>query len=501
MVTLMNTDLIERLKSDVTAIVLQGETEHLFAKDQALAQFYPVLLSILRARPAWIESLAQQLNPKIDELFNNNPTLKQQFLAQLDSTAPQDEIEQTLNRAIVPIMNFLQAEAGAPTAEAVGHLLDTHADSIQRALPVWAGPILASLGVSPLAGQNLNCAPGLASEPEAEPLLTEEKKAVVFWPFILLVIIAAIILFFFRGCLRDDDPDELRNAQAVSEAAATNPAILKISTGSQGEIVNCQVQMNDPKYMQILQNEIKQIFNYSIGCGAVANENYHSEFTDQDTIPTVLRTIQGMPNVSLDWIGNQVSVRAATNSEAERLAAQIRSLAKNVTVVTQQPLNRSDVINTANSEAEQALASIKTDNVKALDVATALNLQIINFDTASTEVPEVNKLVLDQAAALLQRAPRVILKVKGHADAQGSEAENKVLSVQRAQAITSYLVQKGVDPAQLQAVGMGEDQPVEPNATPAGQFQNRRVTFEVVNTETGIVREVDNEGVVEKKAS
>ncbi|CPS62320.1 Uncharacterised protein [Mycobacteroides abscessus] len=45
---------------------------------------------------------------------------------------------------------------------------------------------------------------------------------------------------------------------------------------------------------------------------------------------------------------------------------------------------------------------------------------------------------------------------------------------------------------------MGEDQPVEPNATPAGQFQNRRVTFEVVNTETGIVREVDDEGVVEK---
>jgi outer membrane protein OmpA-like peptidoglycan-associated protein len=250
--------------------------------------------------------------------------------------------------------------------------------------------------------------------------------------------------------------------------------------------------------MEILQNEIKQIFNYNIGCGALSSEVYHSEFTDQDTIPTVLRTIQGMPNVSLDWIGNQVSVHAATNAEAERLAAKIRSLAKNVTVVTQQPLNRSDVINTANSEAEQALASIKTDNVKALDVATALNLQIINFDTASTEVPEVNKLVLDQAAALLQRAPQVILKVKGHADAQGSEAENKVLSVQRAQAITSYLVQKGVDPAQLQAVGMGEDQPVEPNATPAGQFQNRRVTFEVVNTETGIVREVADEGVVEK---
>ncbi|MCO8081887.1 OmpA family protein [Acinetobacter lwoffii] len=493
MVTIMNIDFIEHLKSDVTAIVLQGETEHLFAKDQALAQFYPIFLSILRARPAWIENLGQQLNPKIHELFNANPALKQQFLDQVDQSAPQDEIEHTLNRSIVPTMNFLQTEAGASSPEAISHLLETHADSIQRALPVWAGPILAALGVSPLAGQNLNQEPVLA---EQTIIVQEERKTGFLWPFIIFLILAGLILFLVRSCMQDDVEDS--NTQATSEVAAAQPASLRLSTGSNGEIVSCQLQLNNPQYMEILQNEIKQIFNYNIGCGALSSEVYHSEFTDQDTIPTVLRTIQGMPNVSLDWIGNQVSVRAATNAEAERLAAQIRSLAKNVTVVTQQPLNRSDVINTANSEAEQALASIKTDNVKALDVATALNLQIINFDTASTEVPEVNKLVLDQAAALLQRTPQVILKVKGHADAQGSEAENKVLSVQRAQAITSYLVQKGVDPAQLQAVGMGEDQPVEPNATPAGQFQNRRVTFEVVNTETGIVREVDDEGVVEK---
>lgn len=493
MVTIMNIDFIERLKSDVTAIVLQGETEHLFAKDQALAQFYPIFLSILRSRPAWIENLGQQLNPKIHELFNANPALKQQFLDQVDQSAPQDEIEHTLNRSIVPTMNFLQTEAGASSPEAISHLLETHADSIQRALPLWAGPILAALGVSPLAGQNLNQEPVLA---EQTIIVQEERKTGFLWPFIIFLILAGLILFLVRSCMQDDVEDS--NTQATSEVAAAQPASLRLSTGSNGEIVSCQLQLHNPQYMEILQNEIKQIFNYNIGCGALSSEVYHSEFIDQDTIPTVLRTMQGMPNVSLDWIGNQVSVRAATNAEAERLAAQIRSLAKNVTVVIQQPLNRSDVINTANSEAEQALASIKTDNVKALDVATALNLQIINFDTASTEVPEVNKLVLDQAAALLQRAPHVILKVTGHADAQGSEAENKVLSVQRAQAITSYLVGKGVNPAQLQAVGMGEDQPVEPNATPAGQFQNRRVTFEVVNTETGIVREVDDEGVVEK---
>src|SRR5690606_7407390 len=270
-----------------------------------------------------------------------------------------EEIEHTLNRSIVPTMNFLQTEAGASSPEAISHLLETHADSIQRALPVWAGPILSALGVSPLAGQTLNQEPGLA---EQTIIVQEERKTGFLWPFIIFLILAALILFFVRSCMQDD-ADNSGNTQAASEVAAAQPAALQLSTGSNGEIISCQLQLNNPQYMEILQNEIKQIFNYNIGCGALSSDVYHSEFIDQDTIPSVLKVLQGRPNVSLDWIGNQVSVRAETNAEAERLATEIRSLAKNVTVVTQQPLNRSDIINSANSEAEQALASIQRDNV------------------------------------------------------------------------------------------------------------------------------------------
>ena len=60
------------------------------------------------------------------------------------------------------------------------------------------------------------------------------------------------------------------------------------------------------------------------------------------------------------------------------------------------------------------------------------------------------------------------------------------------------MVAKGVDPSKLQAQGFGQDQPVADNATKEGQFKNRRIEFEVINTETGTVREVDNNGVEEK---
>ncbi len=82
---------------------------------------------------------------------------------------------------------------------------------------------------------------------------------------------------------------------------------------------------------------MKQIFNHPTGCGAENFANYHSEFIDQDVIPSVLKMLKGVPNVNLTWVGNQLSIQAANPADAERLASQIRPLAKNMTVVTQQP--------------------------------------------------------------------------------------------------------------------------------------------------------------------
>jgi outer membrane protein OmpA-like peptidoglycan-associated protein len=183
------------------------------------------------------------------------------------------------------------------------------------------------------------------------------------------------------------------------------------------------------------------------------------------------------------------------------LATKIKPLVKNMTVMTQAttaastPIDNNMAISEGNTNAEKALAAINPEQVRALDIATALNLQIINFDTASANIPDANKSILDQAAALIKRASQVHLTVKGHTDAVGDAAANKALSQKRAQAVVDYLVQQGVDPAQLQAVGYGSEQPVADNATPEGQFKNRRIEFEVLNTETGTVREVDEEGV------
>jgi outer membrane protein OmpA-like peptidoglycan-associated protein len=39
----------------------------------------------------------------------------------------------------------------------------------------------------------------------------------------------------------------------------------------------------------------------------------------------------------------------------------------------------------------------------------------------------------------------------------------------------AYLVQNGIDPSRLTAIGFGEDYPIESNKTRAGRKNNRRV--------------------------
>ena len=488
----MNINLIDLLKQKVSAIVLEGETEYLSEKSQALSSFFPILLALFKSKPELIGNLQSQLNPRLSDIFATHPDLKQQFLEQISGTVPTGTIESTLNHSIAPTLGFLESEAGSSEPSAIAHLIETHWPAVSSALPHWAPALLSALGVSIAAGHALHQAPAV----EPYRAVEEKKKSSFLLPLIAFIILAALLALMFKAC---SDKKETEPASGVATQTATSePAKLQLSTGSTGDLTTCQLYSGNASYIDILQKDIKQIFNHNIGCGVETNASYHTEFIDQDAIPSVLKLVKGVPNASLTWMGDQLFIQTANPADAEQLAAKIQPLVKNMTVMTQaasEPVDNTTAISAGNISAEKALAEINPDNIRALDIATALNMQIINFDTASSNIPDANKSILDQAAALIKRASQVHLTVKGHTDAMGDVAANKALSQKRAQAVVDYLVKQGVDPAQLQAVGYGSEQPVADNATAEGQFKNRRIEFEVLNTETSVAREVNEQGV------
>lgn len=101
-----------------------------------------------------------------------------------------------------------------------------------------------------------------------------------------------------------------------------------------------------------------------------------------------------------------------------------------------------------------------------------LSLTAAGFQPGSAELPEALARQLVPLSASL-REQRAVVRVEVHTDASGNAADSQSLSQRRADAIRSYLIDRGVDPYRVQAVGMGFNRPKRP-ADPLAA-ENRRV--------------------------
>ncbi|WP_300464550.1 OmpA family protein [Desulfobacula sp.] len=82
---------------------------------------------------------------------------------------------------------------------------------------------------------------------------------------------------------------------------------------------------------------------------------------------------------------------------------------------------------------------------------------------------------LDKIAEFLKGNPGVFVKIQGHTDNVGTKAYNDILSLQRAQAVKTYLMDKGIDKSRMSCEGFGFSKPTASNETEKGRRLNRRV--------------------------
>ena len=114
-----------------------------------------------------------------------------------------------------------------------------------------------------------------------------------------------------------------------------------------------------------------------------------------------------------------------------------------------------------------------------------LTLTGVNFKFDSSAIEPASEPILAQAIASLEAAKAVQVTVVGHTDSVGTEEYNVHLSDRRANAVVEYLVGHGIAGSRLSAEGRGEREPVQPNTTAAGRFENRRVELHVVGAAVG----------------
>ena len=114
------------------------------------------------------------------------------------------------------------------------------------------------------------------------------------------------------------------------------------------------------------------------------------------------------------------------------------------------------------------------------DIKKILEKQKIQFKTNSSELTLVSKSVIYKIAEILKAYPNAKVEIAGHTDSDGDDAYNLKLSQERVNVVKQELIDLGIEPERLKAVGYGETKPIAPNDTPENKAKNRRVEFIII---------------------
>ena len=97
------------------------------------------------------------------------------------------------------------------------------------------------------------------------------------------------------------------------------------------------------------------------------------------------------------------------------------------------------------------------------------------FIEGSDTLTEASKAVLEQVFADLKDRKVADVVVVGHTDAVGTDPFNDALARQRAESIRNALIQRGIAPTDIVAVGRGKRELLIPTADGVAEPRNRRV--------------------------
>lgn len=129
-------------------------------------------------------------------------------------------------------------------------------------------------------------------------------------------------------------------------------------------------------------------------------------------------------------------------------------------------------------ELDEELENASVEPIMNPDTGEATGIQLV-FDNAllfdvgaSTLRPGVQADLRGLAASMVQYSDHDAVIV-GHASTDGPDELNQRLSEQRATAVRSFLMSQGVAPVRLEAMGLGESQPLA--GIPGTSPENRRV--------------------------
>jgi len=110
----------------------------------------------------------------------------------------------------------------------------------------------------------------------------------------------------------------------------------------------------------------------------------------------------------------------------------------------------------------------------------------ITFYRGTPDITRESLPGLEIILGMLEKNPEIRIALHGHTDNTGPYALNKILSYQRAAAIRSWLIARGIAPERVTASGFGPDKPLPGNDNSTEELRklNRRVEIHMFPSES-----------------
>ncbi len=165
----------------------------------------------------------------------------------------------------------------------------------------------------------------------------------------------------------------------------------------------------------------------------------------------------------------------AAREDAIRLKQAAENRSREAEQARQEALRMKQQAEAAMQRSGQLESELSELKARRTDRGIVLTLGDVLFALNQAELTAGATRTIDKLAQFLKNHPDRTVKIEGHTDNTGSDQYNQYLSEQRALAVKTALLQRGISADRMTTRGYGEQNPIAPNDTALGRQQNRRV--------------------------
>jgi outer membrane protein OmpA-like peptidoglycan-associated protein len=274
----------------------------------------------------------------------------------------------------------------------------------------------------------------------------------------------------------------LEEAQATYKAAASDP---KVNTHARMELTRAETTLRDAEAEFKRGGDPASVAHlaYLAKQRALIAEERAELATAEETI--------GNANAQRDRVMLDARTRALQTQQQQTASAEQRAKAAEQQAMSveqraaaaeqharaaQEDLRKAqDEARIASQRADQYRSELQELQAKQTPHGMVVTLGDVLFDVGKATLKPGAARAIDRLAEFLKQHGERKVRIEGFTDSTGSEETNQRLSEQRANAVRSALLERGVAPERIEAVGFGQGFPVATNDTQAGRQQNRRV--------------------------